>query len=75
MQVIEPCSGRVDQVNGEELDDKKVTVRPARPTRKPVVLQPNAGISFAVVFGNVVGRPKTFREARIAHVAPEHFGP
>jgi hypothetical protein len=53
MQVIEPGSGCVSQANGEELDDKKVTVSPTCSTCKSVVLQPHAWISFAIVFGDV----------------------
>jgi hypothetical protein len=37
-QVIEPGSGHAGQVNGQELDDKKVVVRHARPAREVVVL-------------------------------------
>jgi hypothetical protein len=74
-QVIEPGSRRLGQVNGEELDDKKVNVCPVRPIRKSVVLQPNIGISLAIIHGDVAGRLETFREARVTHVAPERFGP
>jgi hypothetical protein len=74
-QVIELGFGHVIQVNGEELNDRKVIVRPTHPTCKSVVLQPNTGISFAIVFGDVAGRPEMFREACITHVAPERFGP
>jgi hypothetical protein len=73
--VIEPSSGCVDQITGEELDDKKVVVRPTLPTREAVVLQPNTGIDLAIVLDNIVGHPKTLREACIAHVAPERFRP
>jgi hypothetical protein len=37
-QVIEPSSGRIGQVNGEELDDEKVIVRPACFACEAVVL-------------------------------------
>jgi hypothetical protein len=74
-KVIELSSGRVSQVNGEELDDEKVVILPACPAREAVVLQPNTGIGFAIVLDNVIGHSKTLRETRVAHVAPERPGP
>jgi hypothetical protein len=73
--VIEPSFGRAGQVNREELDDGKVVICPAYPTREMVVLQPNAGIDFAIILDDVIGRSKTLRETRVAHVAPERPGP
>jgi hypothetical protein len=70
--VIEPSSERVDQVNGEELDDEEVIVCPAH---EAVVLQPNTGIGFAAVLDDVVGHPKMLREACVTHVAPKRFRP
>jgi hypothetical protein len=69
-QVIESGPGRVSQVNGEELDDEKMVICPARPAREAVVLQPNAGICFVVIFDNAIRCPKAYREACVAHVAP-----
>jgi hypothetical protein len=37
-QVIEPCSGHVGQVDGEELNDELVAIRPTYPTHEVVVL-------------------------------------
>jgi hypothetical protein len=37
-QMVEPSPGRVDQVDGEELDDEKVTIGPTHLARKAVVL-------------------------------------
>jgi hypothetical protein len=68
--VIEPSSGRIDQADGEALDDKEVITRPAHGA---VVLQPDVGISLAVILDAFVGCTKMPREARIAHVAPECF--
>jgi hypothetical protein len=48
-QVIEPSSGYVVQVDGEELDDEEVIVHPTRPTHEAVVLQPYAGIGLAII--------------------------
>jgi hypothetical protein len=72
-QVIEPSSGRVGQVDGEELNDEEVITRPARPTCGAVVLQPDARIGLAIILDDVVGRLEMPKEARIVHVAPEHF--
>jgi hypothetical protein len=69
-QVIEPTSGCVGQVNGEELDDEEVIVRPIR---EAIVLQPYSGIGLAIILNDVVGRMKMPREARITHIAPECF--
>jgi hypothetical protein len=66
---------RVDQVNGEELDDEEIIICPTCPARKAVVLQPNAGIGSVVIFDDVVWHPKMFREACIMHVAPECLVP
>jgi hypothetical protein len=71
-QVIERSSERVDQVNGEELDNEEVIVCPAR---EAVVLQPNPGIGFAAVLDDIVGHPKMLREACVTHVAPKRFRP
>jgi hypothetical protein len=61
-QVIEPGSGRVSQVDGKELDEKELTVRP---THEAVLLQPNAEIGFAVILDDVVERTEMPREARM----------
>jgi hypothetical protein len=74
-QVIKPVLGCVSQVNGEELDNEQVIIHPVRLAQKVVVLQPNVEIGFMVIFDDVVWCPKTFREARLAHVAPKCFGP
>jgi hypothetical protein len=59
-QVIEPGPGRVSQVNGEELDDEEVVIRPACPARKAVVHQPNVGVDFAIVFDDIIRCLKKF---------------
>jgi hypothetical protein len=73
-QVIVPSSGRLGQVDGEELDDEEAIVCPTCPAHEAVVLQPYAGIGLAIILDDVVGVTKTPREARIAYVAPELFG-
>jgi hypothetical protein len=71
--VIEPISRRVRQVDGEELDDQEVIVHPACPACKVVVHQLGARIVLAITVHDVVGCTETPKEARIAHIAPEHF--
>jgi hypothetical protein len=54
--MIQPGPGRVSQVNREELDDEEIDIHPAYPTRKAVVLKPNTGIGFAIVFDDIIWR-------------------
>jgi hypothetical protein len=72
-KVIEPSSGRVGQVDGEELEDEEIIICPTRPAREAVVLQPDTRIGLAIILDNVVGRTEMPREARIAHVALKCF--
>jgi hypothetical protein len=72
-QVIEPSSGHVRQVDGEELDDEEVIIHPARPTHAVVVLQLDAGFCLADILDDVVWCMETPRESRITHVSPERF--
>jgi hypothetical protein len=74
-QVVEPGPGHVGQVNGEELDDEEIIVRPTRPTHEAVVLQPNTGICLNIVFDDVIWCPETFWETRVMHIIPERLGP
>jgi hypothetical protein len=53
-QVIEPDPGRIGQVNVEELDDEEVIICPACSAREAIVLQPNAGVGFAIIFDDVI---------------------
>jgi hypothetical protein len=73
-QVIEPGSGCVKQANGEELDDKRVTVSPARSTCKSVVLHPHAWISFAVVFGDIARHPEMLGKHASRTLLPNALG-
>jgi hypothetical protein len=74
-QVVELGPGHVGQVNAKKLDDEEVIVGPAHLACKVVILQPHAGVGFAVIPDNVVWHPKTLQETRVAHVAPKSFGP
>jgi hypothetical protein len=73
--VIEPRSGCIGQVDGEELNDKQVAICPACPACEVVVLYPDTGISFTVILDDIVGHSKTLGEAHVAHVTPKHLGP
>jgi hypothetical protein len=64
----------VGVIDGEELDDERVIIRPTRPACEMVVLQPDVGIGLAVIPDDVVGRVEMPREAHITYVAPERFG-
>jgi hypothetical protein len=52
-QMIEPSSGRVGQVDWEELDDERVIISPAHLASKAVVLQAYVGVSLTVVLNGV----------------------
>jgi hypothetical protein len=47
---------------------KRLSSTSPRYACKAVVLQPNIGVGFVVIFDVVVQRPKTFREACVTHV-------
>jgi hypothetical protein len=51
--MVQPGRGGFNQINREELDDKKIIVRSAHPAREVVILQPDAGVGFAIVLGDV----------------------
>ena len=55
-KVLELGSCRVRKVEGEVMEDEIIPLRPAGPARKPVVVEPKAGIHFPRVLGNVGGR-------------------
>jgi hypothetical protein len=70
-QVIEPSSGHVGQVDGEELDDEEVIVHPACHAHEAVVHQLDARIGIAIILDDVVGCTETPREAPIMQIALE----
>jgi hypothetical protein len=47
---------------------------PSRSTPEAVIFQPNTGVSFAVVFGDVAWRPEMSWKERVAHGAPKCLG-
>jgi hypothetical protein len=70
-QVIEPSSGHVGQVDGEELDDEEVIVHPSCHAHEVVVHQLDARIGLAIILDDVVGCTEKPREAHIMQIALE----
>jgi hypothetical protein len=62
------------QIDREKLDDEHIIICPSRSTREAVILQPNAGVNFAVVFGDVAWHPKTSQKMSVVHGTPECLG-
>jgi hypothetical protein len=58
VQVVKPGPSHIGYVNGKELDDEEVIIRPSCPARKLVVLQSHARVSFAIILDDVVWCPK-----------------
>jgi hypothetical protein len=52
--VIEPSSRCINQVNGEELDDENIVIHLTYPICEAIVLQPSAGIDFAIVLDDLI---------------------
>jgi hypothetical protein len=52
-EMVQQGSGGFSQIDWAELDDEQIIVCPSRSTCEAVILQPNAGVNFAVVFGYV----------------------
>jgi hypothetical protein len=51
--MIQSGPGGIGQVDGKELDDEEIIICSTHSTPKAVVLQPDAGVSFAVVLDDV----------------------
>jgi hypothetical protein len=67
-------SHKSSQIDREELDDEQIIVYPSRSTCEAVILQPNPGINFAIVYGDVAWHPKMSQKMSIVHGAPECLG-
>jgi hypothetical protein len=66
-QMIQPDPGGIRQVDQEEMDDERVIIRSARVSCEVVILQPDAGVSFAVILDDVAWRMKTLWQTSIAY--------
>jgi hypothetical protein len=73
-EMVQPGSGGFNQVDREELDDEQIIVCPSCNTREAIILQPNIGVNFAVVFGDVAWCLEMSRKTSVVHGAPECFG-
>jgi hypothetical protein len=71
--MILPGPGGISQVDREELDDEGVIVHSTRFPREAVILQPDVGVSIAVVLDNVAWCLKTLWEMSVTHGASKHL--
>jgi hypothetical protein len=62
------------QIDREELDHEQIICCPSRSTCKAIILQPDDGVGFAVVFGDAARRSKASWKMSIAHGASEYLG-
>jgi hypothetical protein len=73
-EMVQPGFGGFYQIDWEELDDEQIIICHSRSTREVVILQPNTGVNFAIIFGYVAWRPETSRKMSVAHGTPECLG-
>jgi hypothetical protein len=67
--MIGPGPGRIGQLDGEELDDEEVIIRSAHFAHETIVLQPDVGVSFAIVLDDIVWCSKMLWEMSIMYGA------
>jgi hypothetical protein len=72
--MIQPSLGRFSQIDREELDDEQIISCPSRSTHEAIILRLDAGVGFAVVFGDVARCSKTSWKMSSAHGASEYLG-
>jgi hypothetical protein len=72
--MVQPGPSGFSQIYREELDDEQIIGYPSRSTREAIILQPNTGVSFAIVFGGVARRLKEFWKMSAAHLGTKPFG-
>jgi hypothetical protein len=72
--MVQPGPGGFSQIDSEELDDEQIIICPSHSTCKAVILHPDAGDGFAVVFGDVARRPKASQKMGVVHSASEYLG-
>jgi hypothetical protein len=71
--MIRPGPDGISQVHWEELDNEKVIVHSARSACEVVVLQPDIGVSFAIVLDGIAQCLKMLWEMSITYDASEHL--
>jgi hypothetical protein len=74
-QVLEPCPGRIAEVQGQVADDDLVAGGPAQLARQTVVVEPHAGIRLPIVLDDGQGLAEALGEGRRADLPAEHAGP
>jgi hypothetical protein len=74
-EVLQPCSGQVDQEQGEVADDEVVIIRAASLIGKQVVLKPKVGVRFLGVFEDVSQRSIPLWEQCVEDVLGESLRP
>jgi hypothetical protein len=62
-------------MGGGGTDDEKVIIHRTCSTHMVVVLQPNAGVGFAIVLDDVAQHSEALQEMPIPHGASKHFWP
>jgi hypothetical protein len=73
--MVQPGSGGFSQVDREELDYEQIIICPSHSTCKVVIFQLNAGVDFAVVFGDVAWSLKMLQKCVLRMVPPNALGP
>jgi hypothetical protein len=58
--MVQPGPSGFSQIYREELDDEQIIGYPSRSTREAIILQPNTGVSFAIVLVVLQGAQKNF---------------
>jgi hypothetical protein len=53
-QMVLSCSGGISQVDWELLDNKEIIICSTRIACEAVVPQPNTGVGFAIILGDVL---------------------
>jgi hypothetical protein len=66
--------GGFGQIDREELDDEQIIGCPSRSTHEAIILKPDAGVCFAVIFGDGAQHSKTSWKTSIAYSASEYLG-
>jgi hypothetical protein len=72
--MIQPCLSGFDQIDREELDDEQIISCPACSTREAIIFQPDVGVGFAVIFGDIARRSKMSWKMSVVHGAFEYLG-
>jgi hypothetical protein len=73
-QVLEPCSRRVSEMQGEVADDNLVAGGSAQLTLQAVVVEPHTGIRHPIVLDDCRGLAETLGEGCRADLPAEHTG-